>query len=83
MSLLTSPIRLELCLDLQKSLSLIQCKLKSCMILILSILSKHEDAAALLTDTNVNALFLHSAMKDLELVERAGFKVNSCNNIGQ
>jgi hypothetical protein len=51
--------------------------------MILSILSKHEDAAALLPVTNMDASFLHSTTKNLELGERAGFKVNSCNNIEQ
>jgi hypothetical protein len=42
--------------------------------MILSILSKHEDAAALLPVKNIDASFLHSTMKDLKLAERSGFK---------
>ena len=44
--------------------------------MILSILSKHKDVAALLPVKKMDASFLHSStMKFLEPVERAGFKV--------
>jgi hypothetical protein len=77
MSLLRSPIRLELCLELHKYDARrkwldedntvsdpVQAKtIQAFLILLIS--SQHEDAAALLPVTNMDASFLLSTMKDL------------------